>query len=188
MSKVEVLTVSSLIGIFSVNGLYMVLYAWLFGMALWISFFGGVIAYKSLPRHHFGTLQHNTFLVYFAISIGLSATLIALWTWSHPDVMSHIYYLNVADVAQVYALASVMIGQSANYFIIGPLTSRTMFQRQKLEKEEGKIYSDPGVSSDMKALNARFGQLHGISSLTNLGAVIALGFHGLWIGNNGVKG
>jgi len=63
-----------------------------------------------------------------------------------------------------------------------------MFQRQKLEKEEGKIYSDPGVSSDMKALNARFGQLHGISSLTNLGAVIALGFHGLWIGNNGVKG
>ena len=22
---------------------------------------------------------------------------------------------------------------------------RTMFQRQKLEKEEGKIYSDPGV-------------------------------------------
>ena len=40
----------------------------------------------------------------------------------------------------------------------------------------------------MKALNRRFGTLHGISSLANLGAVIALTFHGLWIGNAGVKG
>jgi len=84
-----------------------------------------------------------------------------------------------------------------------------MFQRQKLEKEEGKVYSDPGVSrsrmcldfncrssytssnqvsSEMKALNRQFGMLHGISSLANLGAIIALGFHGLWIGNAGVKG
>ncbi len=40
----------------------------------------------------------------------------------------------------------------------------------------------------MKALNSKFGMLHAISSLFNLGAVIALGFHGLFIGNDGVKG
>jgi hypothetical protein len=40
----------------------------------------------------------------------------------------------------------------------------------------------------MKALNRKFGSLHGVSSLFNLFAVIALGFHGLWIGNYGVKG
>lgn len=40
----------------------------------------------------------------------------------------------------------------------------------------------------MKALNRRFGALHGISSLANLIAVIALGFHGLWIGSAGIKG
>ncbi len=40
----------------------------------------------------------------------------------------------------------------------------------------------------MKALNRRFGMFHGISSLLNLTAVIAAGFHGLWIGNAGVKG
>jgi len=68
------------------------------------------------------------------------------------------------------------------------LTSQTMFQRQKLEKEEGKLYNEAGVSADMKTLNRRFGMLHGVSSLANLGAVIALGFHGLWIGNMGVKG
>ena len=37
----------------------------------------------------------------------------------------------------------------------------------------------------MKALNKRFGTLHGLSSLTNLFAVIALLFHGLWIANVG---
>jgi hypothetical protein len=42
------------------------------------------------------------------------------------------------------------------------------------------------VSAEMRALNAKFGSLHGISSLFNLGAVIALGFHGLWIGNVGL--
>jgi hypothetical protein len=40
----------------------------------------------------------------------------------------------------------------------------------------------------MKALNAKFGSLHGISSLANMAAVIALVFHGLWIGNVGVQG
>lgn len=40
----------------------------------------------------------------------------------------------------------------------------------------------------MKALNSKFGALHGISSLLNLSAVILLAFHGLWIGNAGVKG
>jgi hypothetical protein len=40
----------------------------------------------------------------------------------------------------------------------------------------------------MKALNRQFGSLHGISSLFNLASVIALGIHGLWIGNVGLKG
>ena len=37
----------------------------------------------------------------------------------------------------------------------------------------------------MKALNKLFAQLHGISSLANLTAFLALAFHGLWIGNVG---
>ncbi|KAF8815271.1 hypothetical protein BYT27DRAFT_7304394 [Phlegmacium glaucopus] len=91
-------------------------------------------------------------------------------------------------VVQAYALAVVLLSQGLNHFVIDPLTSRTMFQRQYLEKKEGKMYSDSGVSADMRSLNRHFGTLHGINSLANLGAVIALGFHGIWIGNIGVKG
>ncbi|KAG6910559.1 hypothetical protein DXG01_009509 [Tephrocybe rancida] len=132
----------------------------------------------------FGNLQHKTFPIYFVVSIVLSSSLLTTWTLSHPNVVEHITRPFVADVAQAYALATVFLGQGLNYFVIGPLTSK---RRHKLEKEEGKSYNEPGVSSEMKALNRRFGSLHGISSLANLGAVIALGFHGLWIGSFGLK-
>lgn len=38
----------------------------------------------------------------------------------------------------------------------------------------------------MKVLNKKFAKLHGISSLLNLSANVALVFHGLWIGNKGL--
>ncbi|KAJ6604276.1 hypothetical protein DFH09DRAFT_1122181 [Mycena vulgaris] len=180
MSELEKL---SLLNLFSSSGLYVVAYGWLFGMSLWISFFGGVIAYKTLPRAQFGALQHKTFPIYFVLSIILGSTLLGLWTLKHPVVLTHYASPLVADVAQAYALAFVIISQGSNYFIVGPLTSKTMFERMRLEKDEGKTYNESGVSDNMKALNRRFGMLHGVSSLANLGAVIALGFHGLSIGS-----
>ncbi|KAJ3864149.1 hypothetical protein EV359DRAFT_73211 [Lentinula novae-zelandiae] len=188
MSKVEEITISSFLSLFSSNGLYMILYSWLFGMSLWITFFGGIIAFKALPRQQFGNLQHKTFPIYFVISLTLVSGLLLLWTSAHPDVMTYWNRPLVADVCQVYILISVLISQGINHSVIGPLTSRTMFERHRLEKEEGKAYNEPGVSDAMKGLNRRFGSLHGISSLLNLWAVIAIGLHGLWIGNAGVKG
>jgi len=113
--------------------------------------------------------------------------LLGLWTVNHPAVLTHCASPLVADVAQAYTLALVILAQGSNYFVVGPLTSKTMFERMKLEKDEGKTYNESGVSDKMKGLNRRFGMLHGISSLANLGAVLALGFHGLWIGTFGVK-
>ncbi|OBZ79858.1 hypothetical protein A0H81_00481 [Grifola frondosa] len=185
MANVEVLTLSSLLGLVNIKSLYLLGYAWLFGMTLWVTFIGGVIAFRALPRQQFGTLQHRTFPIYFIISIGISSGLLTLWTYSHPAVLAYKWNPLVADVAQAYALATVVLSQVTNHVVIGPLTSKTMFQRHKLEKEEGKAYNEAGVSDKMKALNSRFSQLHGISSLANLSAFIALLFHGLWIGNAG---
>lgn len=70
-----------------------------------------------------------------------------------------------------------------------------------MEKDEGVDYKDPKVgrvhfvaerviepihlqaSPEMKALSKKFGMLHGISSLVNLWAIVALAFHGLSIAN-----
>ncbi|KAG1885662.1 hypothetical protein F4604DRAFT_1878310 [Suillus subluteus] len=179
MAHVEVLSLTSLLGTLSPKGVYILGFGWLYGMSVWVSFFGGIIALRALPRHQFGALQHKTFPIYFSSSIGLSSA-----------------FPLRADVAQAYVLGTVIALQSCNQLVVGPMTSRqvecsytnvsTMFQRHKLEKEEGKDYNEPGVSSQMKALNAKFGMLHGISSLANLGAVIALTCHGLWIGSYGL--
>ncbi|KAK2462023.1 hypothetical protein APHAL10511_006486 [Amanita phalloides] len=188
MAKVEVLTIEKFISLFSFNGLYVIAYSWLFGMSLWITFFSGVIAYKALPRQQFGVLQHKTFPVYFVSSTGLSSLMIVYWVFTHPDVGTHILRPEVADVAQLYALLTVFGSQFLNYFVIGPITSKTMFERQKLEKDEGISHNGSDISDKMRALNRKFGMLHGISSLANLAAVIAAGFHGLWIGNAGLGG
>ncbi|RPD81691.1 hypothetical protein L226DRAFT_527955 [Lentinus tigrinus ALCF2SS1-7] len=185
MAKVSTLNWSSFAALFSAQGAYQVGYAWLFGMTLWVTFIGGTIAFKTLPRQQFGNLQHRTFPIYFTISIALASGLLGLWTYSHPLVLTHYLQPSVADVAQAYALVVTLLCQFANHFVVGPLTSKTMFKRHKLEKEEGKAYNEPGVSDDMKALNKLFAQLHGISSLANLTAFLALVFHGLWIGNVG---
>jgi len=44
------------------------------------------------------------------------------------------------------------------------------------------------ASDNMKALNKRFGMLHGVSYLLSMTAVVALTFHGLWLGNVGLRG
>ncbi|KIY67445.1 hypothetical protein CYLTODRAFT_437037 [Cylindrobasidium torrendii FP15055 ss-10] len=187
MPELELLSFSTLKETFSLDGAYSVGYAFLYGMSIWVSFFGGVIAYKSLPRQQFGALQHRTFPVYFFNSIVISGGLLALWTRSHPHVLNHLANPLVADVAQAYILAFVSLAQAGNYFVIGPMTSKCMFKRHQQEKKEGKAYSDAGVSDEMKALNKQFGALHGVSSLFNLFATIALTFHGLWIGSKGIK-
>ncbi|KAF8591964.1 hypothetical protein K439DRAFT_1650495 [Ramaria rubella] len=184
----ETLTLSSIVDLFSFDGLYTLGYSFLFGASIWVTFFGGVIAYRALPRAQFGVLQHRTFPVYFLSSEVFSSALLLLWTLSHPDVVSQWHKPIVADVAQAWALASVLLAQGTNDWFIGPMTSKTMFERHRLEKSEGKSYNEEGVSAEMKALNKRFGALHGVSSLLNMGAVIALGFHGLWLGNVGLKG
>jgi len=185
---VQTIGLSDISALITVKSAYLLAYSWLFGMSLWVSFFGGVIAYRALPRPQFGVLQRRTFSVYFLTSIFLSSGLLASWTINHPEVKNHLGNPFVADVLQVYALATVLLGQGMNYFVIGPLASSVMFKRHRQEKAEGKNYNDsePGISAEMKALNSRFAQLHGISSLANLGAVVALAFHGLWIGNFGV--
>ncbi|KAF7339997.1 Transmembrane protein 205 [Mycena venus] len=189
--KIQTLSVATVLSLFNPGGLYLVAYGFLFGMSVWISFFGGVIAYRTLARPQFGALQHRTFPIYFVLSLGLASMLLGLWTVNHPDVQTHYGNPLVADVAQAYTLALVILSQGSNYFIAcgsideqvsGLCKVTAMDKRTKV-----KVTTNPGVSDRMKALNGRFGMLHGISSLANLGAVLALGFHGLWIGNFGLK-
>jgi hypothetical protein len=56
-----------------------------------------------------------------------------------------------------------------NLAYVGPQTTEIMKLRKHQETRDGKKSYDAGPhSEEMKALNKRFGMLHGISSLVNL--------------------
>lgn len=54
----------------------------------------------------------------------------------------------------------------------------------RTEKKDGKKSYDPAPhSQEMQALNKRFGKMHGISSLLNLGTFIATIAYGFTLGS-----
>jgi Domain of unknown function (DUF4149) len=83
--------------------------------------------------------------VFFLTSEVVSSLLLTLWTLSHPDVLTNWHNPAIVDVAQAWALATVLLAQGANDWVVGPMTSKTMFERQRLEKVEKKNYNDQGV-------------------------------------------
>ncbi|KAI0308009.1 hypothetical protein B0F90DRAFT_1679373 [Multifurca ochricompacta] len=176
----------TLSGLFNAKGFYTLGFSFIFGMSLWVTFFAGIIAFKALPRHQFGTLQQRTFPIYFNLNIIISSGLLLAWIRNHSLVIAHARDPTAPDVVQAYALAVVTVSQALNSFWIGPSTKKVMMARHKLEKAEGKNAHDTDVSAHMRALNVKFSRWHGLSSLANLIAFLALAFHGLWIGNYGI--
>lgn len=182
MAGAEMLTLASVLNLpLNPSGAYLLAFSLLFGMSVWVTFFGGVIAFKVLPRQQFVQLQHKIFPVYFLLSAGLSGALLLRWMTSHPNVLIHITQPCIAEVTQAYALGIVLLLHVINYAVLGPLTSRTVFARLRLEKEGDHIREE--TSDSMEVLNRRFGLLHGMSSMCNMAALIATTFHGLWIGS-----
>ncbi|KAH9982686.1 hypothetical protein BGW80DRAFT_1264519 [Lactifluus volemus] len=178
------LTFNTLLNLFNLNGIYTLGFSFILG-SLWVTFIGGVLAYKALQRPQFAALQQRSFPIYFQLNTFISAFLLLSWVYNHNSAIAHIAHPTVPDVAQAYALALVSFSQALNLFWFGPATSKVLATRLKLEKAEGTDADKDNVS-DMKALNAKFARLHGYSSLANLIAFLALAFHGLWIGNYGI--
>lgn len=71
----------------------------------------------------FGNLQHKTFPIYFNLTIATGAFLLGTWTVSH-SVLDNWTKPFLADVAQAYTLATVLLFQGTNSAVIGPMTSR----------------------------------------------------------------
>ncbi|PVG02297.1 hypothetical protein CPB86DRAFT_780717 [Serendipita vermifera] len=172
--------------LFNVNSFYFIAFSWLLGQSIWQSFFGGVIAHKSLTRQTFGVLQGRLFPVYFSISATLSSILLVIWSNANKGLFQVRYFeFGHPVVQQTWNLVGLLALSVLNWFWIGPATNRISHQRQRLERAEGKPYYDKGVSNEMKKLNSQFGTMHGISSLANLVVILQLLWHGMWIANYG---
>eukprot|EP00929_Paragymnodinium_shiwhaense_P083988 TRINITY_DN44894_c0_g1_i1.p1 TRINITY_DN44894_c0_g1~~TRINITY_DN44894_c0_g1_i1.p1 ORF type:complete len:325 (-),score=62.57 TRINITY_DN44894_c0_g1_i1:241-1215(-) len=129
---------------------------WL-GANVWTTFVAGITMYKSLPRQTFGKLQAKLFPKYFQMGAACSAALLLTSM-----------RLGLPIAPSIMSLVSTL----SNLFYFEPEATKIMFQRYDREDQGLK---DPVVDKDLKA---RFGKLHGLSSLANLLTLVGLVAHG----------
>ncbi|KAJ8440831.1 hypothetical protein Cgig2_000719 [Carnegiea gigantea] len=89
--------------------------AW--GAALWVTFIGGIIMFKHLPRHQFGNLQSKMFPAYFTM-VGISCAIsVAAFGYLHPWKSS-----STTEKYQLGFLASAFLFNLINLVIFTPMT------------------------------------------------------------------
>ncbi|KAK4056341.1 hypothetical protein OIO90_002785 [Microbotryomycetes sp. JL221] len=160
----------------TLRGAYSVVLGTVLGSTLWHSYIGGPVAFKALPRQQFGHLQSKLFPKFFLLQAAASGLLLH---WHRRAGKLHRASWNAW-------LLTVMVSTGLlNLLFVGPWTTAIMKRRHKLERLEGKSYSDKPASSAMTELNKKFGIAHSVSSLANMGFTFAIIAHALSVGEHG---
>ncbi|KAL2540444.1 Late [Abeliophyllum distichum] len=156
--------------------------AW--GAALWVTFIGGIIMFKNLPRHQFGNLQSKMFPAYFSMVGVCCAVAVAAFGYLHPWKAS-----TAAEKYQLGFLMAAFAFNLSNLVVFTPMTIKMMKQRHKIEKE-ANIGEETGWTKNQEvakknpklaAMNKKFGMIHGLSSLANIMSFCSLAMHSWYL-------
>ncbi|KAF8323885.1 hypothetical protein DL93DRAFT_2092550 [Clavulina sp. PMI_390] len=188
MNQYRIVSFEDILALFSPGSFYRISLSLLLGIMFWNTFIGGFVAISALKRRQFGVLQSKNMPVYFRSALALTVVLLSQWTVNHLEMLESLASWRRSDVLQGYILLTAIGTIAANVFYLEPRTTEIMFERHRLEDKEGKAYTAPGVSSEMKALTQQFGAMHGLSSMFNLVAFLAITFHALWVATFGLEG
>jgi hypothetical protein len=164
-------------------------YGTLLGSEIFQSFIAGITAFRVLPRPQFATLQSALFPIYFgmqtALPILLALTFPAERTAIGTGPSSIAGVLDVSNRLHVLTPILIMfLTGLANTVYLGPATTKCMRERKHQETRDGKkSYDSAPHSQEMQALNKKFSQLHGASSLVNMLGCIATIWYGFYLGD-----
>ncbi|KAL8142636.1 hypothetical protein V2J09_015668 [Rumex salicifolius] len=164
--------------------------AW--GAALWVTFIGGIIMFKHLPRHQFGNLQSKMFPAYFTLVGVCCAAAVAAFGYFHPWKSS-----SQSEKYQLGFLAGSFLFNLSNLFIFTPMTVQMMKKRHKVEREQNigeeggwsknreAAKTNPELAAktnpELAAMNKKFGMIHGLSSLANILSFGCLSMHSWYL-------
>jgi len=148
--------------------------AYAFGSNAWLFRYGPkmyntCIKVEYLGKQAFSTIQAALFPEYFALQI--AATIVALGAHTGGGTSSF-----SSDPVSWCLLTAILFGL-VNIMVLGPLTSKYMIEMYSLCPEgfygEGQSCSAPLIPNEQekKQLKMRFGIVHGISMLANLGSL-----------------
>ncbi|CAI9105488.1 OLC1v1004418C1 [Oldenlandia corymbosa var. corymbosa] len=163
---------------------HLLCFATAFGSGLWVTFIGGIIMFKNLPRHQFGNLQGKMFPAYFWLVGVCCAVCVAAFGYLHP--------WKTASSTQKYQLGFLIAAFAfnlSNLVVFMPMTIEMMKQRHKIERE-ANIGEEVGwtknqevakVNPKLAAMNKKFGMIHGLSSLANIMSFGSLAIHSWYL-------
>jgi len=163
---------------------HLLCFATAWGAALWVTFIGGIIMFKNLPRHQFGNLQSKMFPAYFSMVGVCCGTSVACFGYLHPWKSS-----STVEKYQLVFLLSALFFNLSNLFVFTPMTVGMMKERHKIEREENigeevgwsKNKETAKVNPKLAAMNKKFGMIHGLSSLANIFSFGSLALHSWYL-------
>ncbi|CAL9114848.1 unnamed protein product [Musa textilis] len=163
---------------------HLLAFATSWGTALWVTFIGGIIMFKNLPRHQFGNLQGKMFPAYFMVLSVCAAVSVAAFAYLHPWSLA-----SPIERYQLGFLLSALGFDLSNLIVFTPMTIEMMKKRHKIERDLG-IGEEVGGSKNLEvaktnpqlaAMNKKFGMIHGLSSLANIMAFGSLAIHSWYL-------
>ena len=104
-----------------------------FGTSVWISFFSGLIAFKTLKRHTFGRLQSRNFPIYFTYSCVLLTLCIGCALSERPLVGE--IYKSIIERKDLQYLIGTLSMNLLNLYFLEPRTTALMWKRHAVEKK-----------------------------------------------------
>ncbi|RDX68713.1 Transmembrane protein, partial [Mucuna pruriens] len=164
-------------------------FATAYGMCVWVTFISSYVHTQAMSRQQFAVVQSKIYPVYFramTYSIGLAL-------FGHVFVHANILLSNNAHLFQAYNLLFSLLTLFVNSLYLEPRATKLMFERIKIEKEEGRGREDMTMSGDPKVastttdhdavrsriikLNDKLKKFNSYSSLLNILNLMSLTWH-----------
>ncbi|EDN08824.1 hypothetical protein I7I51_00482 [Histoplasma capsulatum] len=164
-------------------------YGTLLGAQLYQTFVGGIIAYRTLPRPQFSTLQASMIPVYFTLQASLPVVVALTYPGERPFGGRGVSGLSgvLAEgnrTTALYPLLTMFLAGLTNRLVLGPMTAKIMRQRRHQETIDGKKCYDPAPhSKEMLRLNRTFAKVHGVCSLVSLLSISSAVYYGVVLAN-----
>ncbi|XP_054814028.1 uncharacterized protein LOC129314571 [Prosopis cineraria] len=113
-------------------------FATAYGLCVWVTFVSSYVLSRAMPRQQFGVVQSKIYPVYFrtmAYSVGLALL---------GHVLRHrkTLFFSKAEMLQAYNLLASLFTVFVNSMYLEPRATKVMFERMKIEKEEGRGRGD----------------------------------------------
>ncbi|KAI1755430.1 hypothetical protein F4782DRAFT_527480 [Xylaria castorea] len=171
--------------LFSPAPYHVLSYGALLGTQFFHTFINSIASFKVLERPQFAILQRAVFPAYFGIQTAAPVVLaltypgaVGLFATLPQGISGVLHPANRWGV--LVPLTTAFVTGLANLVYFLPETNKVTAQRRQQETKDGKRSWDKGSQSkDMKALNKKFGKLHGYSSMFNLATFVATIVYGV---------